>query len=540
MPTAVELLREGRRQELWLKCCGFLDLSLEEFMTIQRRLLLEQLGLLKGCELGNKVMRGAKPRSVEEFQEQVPITTYADYAPYLVEQREDVLPEKPILWQRTSGASDEHKFKWVPVTKRMYQELGEAFLSIVLLGSCRERGDVVVEEHDKLLYAIAPPPYASGSWVTRVAEEKMFDLLPPPDMSERMTFEERLEMGLKMGLSEGVDYIIGLPGVLIKIGERFSQGGGSRIPPLSQPKLALRLSTALLKSKLARRRMLPRDVWSLKGMASMGRGIPVYKERIKEMWGRYPLEIYACTEAAVIATQTWDYGGMTFLPHVNFLEFIPHGECQLWLKEPTYQPHALLLDEVQAEKRYGMVITNFRGGAFVRYFLGDIIKITSLRNEKLHINTPQMVFDSRVEDLINIAGFTRLTEKAIWQAIEDSLIPYEDWVARKEVKEQEILHIYLELKGGVELVSHLVADSIHEQLKKLDSDYADLDTMLGLQPLEVTVLPAGAFHAYTLKQRQSGADLSHLKPPHLNPSDAVIDFLLNPVHPAFASVASGY
>jgi hypothetical protein len=508
-------------------------------MTIQRRLLLEQIGFLKGCELGNKVMRGARPNTVKEFQEQVPITTYADYAPYFSQRRKDVLPEKPILWQRTSGGSNHHKFKLAPVTQRMYQELGEAFLSVALLCSCKEKYDVVLEEHDKLLYAAAPPPYASGSWVTRTAEEKVFDLLPPYEMSEMMSFERRLELGLKMALADRIDIMFGLPTVLIRIGERFGEGGGSRLSPLSDPKLALRLSAAFLKSKLARRRLLPRDVWTLKGLACIGRGIPIYKERINEMWGRYPLEIYACTEAAVIATQTWDYKWMTFLPHVNFLEFVPYEECHLWLKQPLHQPRTLLLDEVEAGERYGVVITNFRGGAFTRYFLGDVIKITSLRNEELGINIPQMLFDSRVEDLINIAGFTRLTERTIWQAIENSHIPYEDWVARKEITEREILHIYLELKSGVELVGHLVAEAMHEQLKKLDSDYADLDTMLNLRPLEVTVLSPGAFHAYSLKQRQSGADLSRLKPPHLNPSDEVIEFLLNPVHSASAVVTSG-
>ena len=71
-----ELLRQGKNEEWWQKCCGFIDLSMEEFMDIQRRLLLEQLELLNRCELGKKVMRGAKPRSVEEFREQVPVTTY--------------------------------------------------------------------------------------------------------------------------------------------------------------------------------------------------------------------------------------------------------------------------------------------------------------------------------------------------------------------------------------------------------------------------------------------------------------------------------
>ncbi|MFC2003579.1 GH3 auxin-responsive promoter family protein [Chloroflexota bacterium] len=107
MVSAVDLLREGRKKELWQRCCGFIDLSLEEFMVIQRRLLLEQLEFLKNCELGRKVMRGAMPTSVDEFQEQVPLTTYADYAPYLPEKREDGLPLPPVLWQRTSGRSSQ-------------------------------------------------------------------------------------------------------------------------------------------------------------------------------------------------------------------------------------------------------------------------------------------------------------------------------------------------------------------------------------------------------------------------------------------------
>jgi len=39
--TVIELLKQGRRDEVWNKCCGFIDLSLKEFMGIQERLLIE-------------------------------------------------------------------------------------------------------------------------------------------------------------------------------------------------------------------------------------------------------------------------------------------------------------------------------------------------------------------------------------------------------------------------------------------------------------------------------------------------------------------
>ena len=531
MPGVAELLREGRTRELWQKCCGFVDLSLEQFMAIQSQLLLEQIELLKRCELGRRIMQGAEPRSVEEFRQQVPITTYADYAPYLLEKREDVLPEKPILWQRTSGRSGEYPSKWVPVTMRQYEDLGDIFVGVFILASCKERGDVIIEEGDKLLYGLAPPPYISGSYLRRLGEIGVFDFLPPLDEAEKMSFEERIEQGLRTGLSEGIDVLPGITSVLVAIGERFAQGGGLKraLAVLTKPRMFLRLARAVMKSKLARRPMMPRDIWSLKGLVAGGADNAIYREKIKELWGRYPLDIYGCGEGVIIAMQTWDYEGMTFIPHLNFLEFMPEREWQKWMADRTYQPELVLLDGVQTGQSYAVVITNFRGGAFVRYFLGDVIKIQSLRNVRLNIDIPQMVFDSRIDGIIDIAGFTRLTEKAVWQAIENSGVAYKDWVVRKEGGGKPALSLYLEARRGAEIDEDQAATAIHEELKKLDSDYRDLETMLGLKPLKVTVLPAGTFEAYISKQRAAGADLAHLKPPHVNPTDTVINTLLTRV-----------
>jgi len=276
--------------------------------------------------------------------------------------------------------------------------------------------------------------------------------------------------------------------------------------------------------------MLPRDIWSIKGMLAGGVDNGIYREKIKYMWGRYPLDVYGITEGIMIATQTWDYDTMTFFPQLNLLEFMPEREWNKWLMDKTYRAELLLLDEVQAGESYALVITNFRGGAFVRYFIGDVVKISSLRNEKLNINTPQMLFDSRVDGIIDLAGFTRLTEKVVWQAIENSALAYRDWAMRKEeAAKKPILHLYIELRQGHSISESEAATLIHEQLKRLDFDYASLETMLGLVPLKVTVLPSGTFQAYISNQRAAGADLAHLKPPHVNPSKAVIDELLTPV-----------
>jgi hypothetical protein len=281
-----------------------------------------------------------------------------------------------------------------------------------------------------------------------------------------------------------------------------------------------------LKSKLARRKILPRDIWKLKGLVSTGSDGAAFREKVKDIWGRYPLDVYAGTEGVIMATQTWDYQGMTFVPHINFFEFIPEEESLRSKANPDYEPATVLLDEVKAGENYEVVITSFHGMPFVRYRLGDMIKITSLRNEKLGIDIPQMTFHARVDDIIDIAGFTRLTEKVIWQAIENTGIPYEEWTVRKELRDKPVLHMYLELKENGRVTSEELATAVHRELAKLDPPYADLEAFIGIKPLEVTMLPQHAFKNYMLRQQAAGADLAHLKPPHVNPSDSMLEYLV--------------
>ena len=527
MTIEAELFREGKYEELWQRCCGFIDLSLNDFMRIQRRLLLEQIELLKRCELGRIVMRGAMPTTVEEFREQVPLTTYADYAPYLLRRRMDVLPKKPILWQYTSGKSGDYPFMWAPVTARQLDEIEPLLFALLFFSSCEQRKEIAFREGDKVLYGMAPPPYATGT-MTRAFPHELFDFLPPIDEAEIISFEERVKRGFELALSEGLDLCFALSSIAVAIGGRFSQSGKKTnfTALLKRPKAFFRLTKGLIKSKLARRQLLPKDIWSLKGLITFGIDGSVYREKIKEMWGRYPLDFHGCTEAVLIAMQTWDYQGMTFIPHLNFFEFITEGESIKSREDPSYQPSTLLLDEVKPGN-YELVITSFHGGPFIRYRVGHLIRITSLRNEQLNIDIPQMLFLSRIDDQIDIGGFTRLSEKVIWQAIENTGLAYEDWTARKEIKDKPRLHLYIELKENGYVTAEQVAGAVHDELKKLDTPYAELESFTDLRPLEVTLLPENAFRLYKLRQQNSGADLTQLKPPHINPSDDAIDFLVN-------------
>ena len=137
-----------------------------------------------------------------------------------------------------------------------------------------------------------------------------------------------------------------------------------------------------------------------------------------------------------------------------------------------------------------------------------------------------MVFASRADDIIDLAGFTRLEEKTLWSAIMQTGFQIEDWTARKEVeKDRTWLKLYLEAKEDIKTVEDL-ENKLHQELCAVNRDYRDLSRMLDLRPLKVVVLSAGSFQRYYTERQKAGADLSHLKPPHMNPSDLVIDQLL--------------
>ena len=201
-----------------------------------------------------------------------------------------------------------------------------------------------------------------------------------------------------------------------------------------------------------------------------------------------------------------------------------------WQANQSYQPKTILLDEVTAGEIYEIVITNFNGGIMTRYRAGDMIRITALKNERLGIQIPQMAFERRADDLIDL-GIIRLTEKVIWKAIENTKIPYVDWTARKEVSDgKTVLHLYIELKDNYIASEKGMAKAVYDQIKKLDDgfihyDLPSLEKITEYKPIVVTLLPEGTFREYALRRQSEGADLAQLKPPHINPSDKVLKML---------------
>jgi phenylacetate-coenzyme A ligase PaaK-like adenylate-forming protein len=526
LATASELIREGRKSQIWMKYCGFLDLSITEFMQIQKRLLLEQIELIKNNELGQKLLGESTPTSVEEFRSRVPLTTYEDYEAYFNEKRQDPNYEGAYIWAHTSGRSG--NVKWIPYTREGYEHLGERVMAGVILAAAREKGDVHLEEGDILVYNTPPRPFISGIVLQSLAEQFNFHFIPSLDETESMEFGERITKGFEEGLDLGIDVLGSISSVLLKMGEQFAQGAQTTrfSSNLLRPRVAWRLIRGFVRSRLERRPMLPKDLWKIKALPCGGMDTSLYRDQIAYYWGVLPYEQYGSTEDGSIATQAWNKKGMYFFPDAVFLEFIPEDEWSRARSDPKYTPKTVLLDEVEVNKKYEIVITNFFGRPLLRYRTYDLIEFTSLQDDEIGVKLPQMSFSARTTDFIDLAGFTGLIdEKMVWKAILNTGIEYNEWVIRKEaIDGNPVLHLYIETKEKID--ADVVQQKVHECLKALNPYYSDYETMLNKRALYVTVLEGGTFQKYMGEKARAGTDLAHLKPAHMNAPDEEIKLLL--------------
>ena len=517
----------GDAEEIWRKFCGFLDLTPIEFMEIQKRLLEEQFELVGESPLWKKLLNGQKPKTMEEFRQMAPLTNYwTHYAEYIGEKQTDWLATKPATWIRTSGRGG--NLKWVPWTTRALEFYADCVMASLILACADRKGDVKVQEGFRILALMAPSPYLSG--ITGYVEASRFDfrIMPPIEISETLDFQQRMQLGFKLALQHGVDFVGAVSTALVKLGETMTTSSQKmQFSPsmLLRPPMAYRMIRAYITSKREKRPMLPKDLWPVKGMTCGGTDASIYREKLKYYWGKVPHEWYGMTECGAVTMQSWSKKGMTFYPYLAFFEFIPEED---WLKsrqDPKFVPQTVLLNELEVGKIYEVVLTNFHGMHLMRYRPGDLIKVTALEDKETGIKLPQVVFFSRSDWLIDLYSIVRLDERTLWQAIDNSGIKYEDWSARKEYNgDYPNLRIYVELKENAEVKN--LESLIHEQLRKNCPLYEEAIQEMQTNPVSIVTLSPGSFQRYYEKKRKEGADLAHLKPPHINANDEAIKTLL--------------
>ncbi|MDF2942615.1 MAG: auxin-responsive protein-like protein [Herbinix sp.] len=520
-----EKLKKKQHDMIWQEYCGFLDLDIDSYMNIQYRLMSEQISLWSECELGKKILKGKKPKTVEEFRHMVPLTTYENYADVLLQKKGEMLPDLPIIWIQTTWEGGKHPIKVAPYTKSMMDTYRNNTIACLMLATSPKKGSFNVRATDKMLYGLAPLPYATGLLPLVLNEEIGIEYLPTVKEAIKMSFSERNKLGFKMGLKKGIDLFFGLGSVTCFISLSFSSfgkgssksGGNTKKDSwLSySPKILLKFAIAKYRCKKENRELKPKDLFKLKGFMCAGTDNNCYKDTLEDLWGIRPMEIFAGTEPTLIGTETWTRNGMYFFPDSCFYEFIPEAEMYKSLNDSTYQPNTYLMNEVVPGEKYELVISVLKGGSFVRYRVGDVYLCIGLENSEDQTKIPRFKYIDRIPTIIDIAGFTRITEHSIQEVVDLSGLPIENWIAVKEFNKQNrpFMHMYVEMKSDSLINTGMSKDILKEHLsiyfKYIDQDYKDLKRILGMDPLDITILKCGTFSGY---EKQKNKKLSHINP----------------------------
>lgn len=434
--------------------------------------------------LGQSILKGKHPKSIDDFRSMVPLTSYDDYADLLLQRRAEDLPDNPVIWIQTTWEGGKHPIKIAPYTRSMLDTFRTNVAACLILATTTEKGKINVDENDKLLYGLAPLPYATGLLPHALNEEIDIKFLPPVKSAEGMTFSERNKLGFKLAMQQDVELFFGLGSVAYAISQslsNMSSGSSSGLSSLlkCKPKMIHRILKAKRLCKKEKRPLKPKDLFRLKGFMVAGTDNRCYKDDLEALWGIRPMEIFAGTEPSLIGTETWTRDGMYFFPDACFYEFISEKDMHRTFEDPDFVPKTYI---------------------------------------------PRFEYVDRIPQIIDIAGFTRISQYGIQNAIDLSGLGVTHWTACKAFNEncRPYMHLYVEVED--EGLTHravnteIIKEILTTYFKYIDQDYRDLKKILGMDPLVVSILKCGTFATYKSKH---GKEIAKMNPTHFELDDLI-------------------
>lgn len=435
-------------------CVWLGDVSLAEInhytkdpRKAQEKVLKKIIRRNKNCELGKKLnLKDIK--SVEDFQNKVPLSTYADYEPYvdrMIENGEDriMFSGKNIRYASSSGSVGKPKIlpkgindlwkmqclgfsasvatasHWLKENqgKKMYNQVGP--LALNLSGhtlkdgkQCNGAGQIPIRYVKPLLPFFCTSP---------------IDLLFPSleDKLDSSYFHLRfcLENDKVSYLGSIVvtlltcmfDYLEENWEMLCDDIEKGTINPNIDVTPELRKKFEKRLKPMPERAAFLRKefekgfddpiapRIWPRLQWAY-GM--MGSNLLVYVEKLRKHIGPdIPIHNmgYAAAEGFFAAPTELNASDYVLLPWCLFLEFLPINEDDE-TADDTVRP--LLMHELEVGKCYEMVVTNFSG--LYRYKIEDVVKVTRMYN-----NTPEVELLFRQNLSMNVANEKTSTDMVI-------------------------------------------------------------------------------------------------------------------------------
>jgi hypothetical protein len=385
-------LELGNQEMAWKKYCGFFDFSIDEFISIQNQLLTEQIEIWLRFPLSQEIMGGFEPENITAFRRFAPLTVYADYRAWFENPAPLALHEPALFWAENTRANGPPTR--IPFSLSGLKALVDDMITALILSSAGAKGEVCLKPVSRMLIVL---PVKSLSRAINIAIGQRLECLNLTAACADSEALVDLDRNTRQALDKGLDFIIAEPSAIAQLGHNIGYSTIRRHFTGRDPAILLQLIKAWWIDSFLHRPVLASDIWQIKGIVACGDGTAGYTEQIAQTWGTRPLAVFSQLEGGFLAVQGWNKKGLTFIPYRNFYEFIPLSEIQKEAVDQDYQPATLLMNELKSGEIYELVITNFHGGPFLRYRLGEYLKVIALNDPQTGVNLPQFAVCDLVE-----------------------------------------------------------------------------------------------------------------------------------------------
>lgn len=325
--------------------------------------------------------------SYQDFQRNVPISTYEDMYPYIernMKGEQNLLWPTEIKWFAKSSGTTNARSKFIPVSSASLEEChfkgGKDLISLyvsnypetkIFTGKNLSIGGSYQVSHlnDEMYYGDV-----SAVIMKNLPFWAEFMRAPGLDIALMDGWEDKIERMAQSTLNENIALISGVPTWTIVLLERILELTGKRNIKEVWPQLET----------------------FIHGAVAFG----PYQDTFNKLVGpdmNY-MEVYNASEGFFGMQDQKDLKEMLLmLDYGVFYEFIPMEE---WGKE---HPKTLRLDEVELDKNYAMIIST--NGGLWRYLIGDTVKFTSKYPYRIKIT-------GRTKHFINAFGEEVIIENA--------------------------------------------------------------------------------------------------------------------------------
>lgn len=510
---------------------------------VQERFLYDLIQAHKNTELGRKY-KLKEIKTVEQFQERIPILPYSSYEPLLeriAQGEQNILTAESVVYLTlTSGSTG--KKKMIPTTRRSQNAFRRASLTSIgfLIEALHSKGlqfgkilvtnstgvwgrtsgnipygpaSAGVLKMDKLIYEqFFANPYETlqvADSPTRHYLTLLFALQEPrmrgmianfPMLILRTcNFLEQYAPELIRDIEKGTlaDWLELEPEIRLKL-ERQLSANPARSAQLGE----------ILKSV---GRLTPKLAWSNLSFVANARGgtSDFYFERFPAYFEDTPIfgAVFSSAEGMFGIYHDVDNDGSILAIESGFFEFIPQDQ---WNVE---QPKTLLATEVKVGEYYRILITSY--GGFYRYDIGDVIEVVGFYQQ-----APLIVFRHRTGGLIS--STTEKTTEAhatvVMQALQREFsIPLEDFCITLSDNDFPARYLAnIEVAPGYKLENPQAFLACFDRRLQQANTHYEISRKDPIPPPRLRILSSGSFAIVRQRQLEKGIPDSQLKFPHIS------------------------